>query len=420
MKRKKLSDEEKRALRFIKAMGGLPEVMRGFQRGMTYESDLAEILYGDPYKKVDERQAISEVFNRLETEERRSKFLDRWGGFDKFVRFFEEILGRYAEDANTLDELFDAIEQAALPQGCEWPKDRNGKSIKPNDPVNIYGEKMRIVAISHKDRLCIRPWEKANGGGGFWVKSSEVSLSPCGQETGAEKKVLDADGNRVHIGDTVYATSDDATEFTVSGFRGGNVIVKRAGHASKDIYPWFITRHPFVLAADGKPLEIGQTVWHVDNGMEFTVSRIPKPGEYQAVEVRYRNGSSTSFDTDQLTHQRPVLDADGVLCREGDEVWEVKSHRRREIVGTHYRDYETGEPLILCDGDDAIPIPATCVTHAKPEPPDSWERIEEDKGLNPFDYCKKVGHKLFTFDNAEEFKASDLVRRCKALAERGE
>lgn len=55
---------------------------------------------------------------------------------------------------------------------------------------------------------------------------------------------------------------------------------------------------------------------------------------------------------------------------------------------------------------------------AKPEPRDSWERIEEDKDLNPFDYCKKVGHKLWTFDNAEEFKACDLVRRCRALAER--
>lgn len=307
MKRKKLSDEEKRALRFIKAMGGLPEVMRGFQRGMTYESDLAEILYGDPYKKVDERQAISEVFNRLETEEKRSKFLDRWGGFDKFVRFFEEILGRYAEDAKTLDELFDAIEQATLPQGCEWPKDRNGKSIKPNDPVNIYGEKMRIVAISHKDRLCIRPWEKANGGGGFWVKSSEVSLSPCGQETGAEKKVLDADDNRVHIGDTVYATSDDATEFTVSGFRGGKVIVKRAGHASKDIYPWFITRHPFVLAADGKPLREGETVYSVNFGYEYRVDRFSKSnsGGFEVWVIDDDEDCVCCTKPDHLTHERP-------------------------------------------------------------------------------------------------------------------
>lgn len=479
MKRKRLSDEENRALRFIKAMGGLPEVMRGFQKGMTYESDLAEILYGDPYKKVDERQAISEVFNRLETEEKRSKFFNGWGGFDKFVRFFEGILGRYAEDAKTLDELFDAIEQATLPQGCEWPKDRNGKSIKPNDPVNIYGEKMRIVAISHKDRLCIRPWEKANGGGGFWVKSSEVSLSPCGQETGAEKKVLDADGNRVHIGDTVYATSDDATEFTVSGFRGGKVIVNRAGHASKDIYPWFITRHPFVLAADGEPLKVGQTVWNINNGMEFNVSRLPKPGEYQAVEVRYRNGSSTSFDPCQLTHQRPVLDADGNRIEPPMDVWWVCEgdalgiHAERLHVDSidgdvmvECRPFNGGTSVVLEPSElyvkkpaldaDGVPIKkgdtvfrasdgrefevtgiggaftirvkdesmeigvwTTPVgfTHVKPEPPDSWERVEEDATLEAAAYCDRRGIDVEEGHSFVEPMACDLVRRAKKLAE---
>lgn len=348
MKRKKLSDEEKRALRFIKAMGGLPEVMRGFQRGMTYESDLAEILYGDPYKKVDERKAISEVFNRLETEEKRSKFLDRWGGFDKFVRFFEEILGRYAEDAETLDELLDAIEQATLPQGCEWPKDRNGKSIKPNDPVHIYGEKMRIVAISHKDRLCIRPWEKANGGGGFWVKSSEVSLDSCGEEACAEKKVLDADGVEIRVGDVLYRKSDGHM------VKVAEVYEKTFTDADDYVRPGdgFTHRVP-VLAADGRPLREGEHVYHVETGAELVVKELPKPGEYQAVVVFAPPASHlTSFDPDQLTHERP----------------------------------------------------------------DSWERLEEDAGKNPFGYCKDVGHRLDTCENSEAYKARDLVRRAKKLA----
>ena len=49
---------------------------------------------------------------------------------------------------------------------------------------------------------------------------------------------------------------------------------------------------------------------------------------------------------------------------------------------------------------------------------DSWERIEDDSALNPFEYCKKVGHRLDTCENAEAYKSNDLVRRCKALAER--
>lgn len=171
-------------------------------------------------------------------------------------------------------------------------------------------------------------------------------------------------------------------------------------------------KRPAVLAADGEPLEVGQTVWHVATGHEYTVRSCTNGGAHLS-----RDGKPAGYcRADYLTHQRPVLDADGVLCREGDEVWEVRSHRRREIVGTNYCDHRTGEPLILCDGDDAVPIPATCVTHTKPEPPDSWERIEEDKDLNPFEYCKEVGHKLDTCENAERFKANDIVRRCKRLA----
>lgn len=58
------------------------------------------------------------------------------------------------------------------------------------------------------------------------------------------------------------------------------------------------------------------------------------------------------------------------------------------------------------------------LTHQRPEPPDSWERIDEDAGKNPFDYCNDVGHRLDTCVNAERVKSRDLVRRCRALAER--
>ena len=64
------------------------------------------------------------------------------------------------------------------------------------------------------------------------------------------------------------------------------------------------------------------------------------------------------------------------------------------------------------------------LTHTKPEPPDSWERIEEDAGK---DRCSYFGAKYQDCGRCTQLatscsisKASDLVRRCKALAERGE
>lgn len=220
-------------------------------------------------------------------------------------------------------------------------------------------------------------WGK--GHGRFWTTDEfEEEISKRLMPEGMEWPRFE-DNAPVKFGDMALIDGDaDMVEAVQIWIHGKPVIYGDNG--SQQLEKGERVKRPAVLAADGEPLEAGQTVWNVNNGMEFTVSRLPNPGEYQAVEVRYRNGSSTSFDPDQLTHQRPVLDADGVLCREGDEVWEVRSHRRREIIGTNYCDHRTGEPLILCDGDDAVPIPATCVTHTKPEPPDSRQAVVNEIG----------------------------------------
>lgn len=186
-----------------------------------------------------------------------------------------------------------------------------------------------------------------------------------------------------------------------------------------------------VLADDGEPLEVGQTVWNVNNGMEFTVSRLPNPGEYQAVEVRYRNGSSTSFDPDQLTHQRPVLDADGVPIKKGDTVYLLTGEWCGEwpCLGFH-----GGEELEVFADGEASHVPGsvqcrekkkgfgfrgTChpqpsqLTHTKPEI-DTWQRIEEDAGCT----ATKYNERRRTIFTTKQQVARDLVRRCKTLAER--
>lgn len=243
-------------------------------------------------------------------------------------------------------------------------------------------------------------WGK--GHGRFWTANEfEEEISKRLMPADCEWPHFE-DGEPVRVGDKLM-TSDGAVRveelsLTICDTDGGVTCVPFGERVKR----------PAVLAADGEPLEVGQTVWNVNNGMEFTVSRLPKPGEYQAVEVRYRNGSSTSFDPDRLTHQRPVLDADGVPIKEGDTVF-------CRVCGWPL-------PVTKIDSDGTV---WTGGNHAHAgddliHEQDTWERIEEDKDLNPFDYCKKVGHKLWTFDNAEEFKASDIVRRCRALAERGE
>lgn len=55
---------------------------------------------------------------------------------------------------------------------------------------------------------------------------------------------------------------------------------------------------------------------------------------------------------------------------------------------------------------------------AKPKHQDSWGEVFDDSKLDPFAYCKKVGYRLSTCENAERYKSSDLMRRVNALRER--
>ena len=53
----------------------------------------------------------------------------------------------------------------------------------------------------------------------------------------------------------------------------------------------------------------------------------------------------------------------------------------------------------------------------KPEPPDTWERIEEDVALSPRKYLEASGIERKEHGTAAQ-QCADLVRRCRALAER--
>ena len=166
--------------------------------------------------------------------------------------------------------------------------------------------------------------------------------------------------------------------------------------------------HVVVPAADGRPLREGEHVWHVETGAELVVKGLPKPGEYQAVVVFALPTSPashlTSFDPDQLTHQRPVLDACGVPTKVGDTVYEVEgTGHAYKVVGIRAGD---GDPLpptvVTCDVGDGTSehfLPSQ-LTHTKPEP-DSWSSVWAD------------------VSNGNE-SPEGMMRRCRALAERGE
>ena len=163
---------------------------------------------------------------------------------------------------------------------------------------------------------------------------------------------------------------------------------------------------------DGEPVMIGDEATNNKN-QRFMVKRIEfRHGKWMlndsVTEGHYLNGKSG----ERVKRTAPkVLDADGVEIKMGDTVWHhsgfahgvVTSIDAGSLMGT----------VCYVNGGVEFRDAAKDLTHTRP---DSWERLEEDAGEDPFRYCKTVGKRLDTFDNAEVFKSADIVRRAKKLA----
>ncbi len=370
------------------------------------------------------------------------------------------------------DEAVDAVRTRLMPEGMEWPKYTDGELVRIggcwgkdgcdtsityieriifaedgvyldndyNEAFYRHGERVKRPAPKVLDSEGVEcnvgdaVWWVHNKTGNFRIIRIEQdgkcaihdddADEPCGMtvpstELTHKRPVIDADGVEIRVGDEVWDV-DGSGPFIVSGFVGEPLAVIFEIAECNDLprKPSQLTHRAPALAADGKPLRVGQTVWEVETGDGYVVERIYSgttepdfPGHTVACR-RPDDIVTHMFKPSQLTHQRPVLDADGVPIHEGDTVYDKGTGDRFEVDGFSY-DFVVCTDIDACESD--IEILPSQLTHTKPEI-DTWQRIEEDKDLNPFDYCKKVGHKLWTFDNAEEFKASDLVRRCKALA----
>lgn len=132
------------------------------------------------------------------------------------------------------------------------------------------------------------------------------------------------------------------------------------------------------------------------------------------VELDDWKGNAEGFQPD--AYMRLPLDADGVPIRLGDTVWYVGSDvvipkdcslkvagfvRMHGVPGTFI---ETRE----CP---AAVIKPKWLSHRAPEPPESWEKLEEDVNLGCRDYCEK--HRL---EECDYNMRVHILARAKRLA----
>ena len=336
-----LTEEDREALRWVRAHGGLERI------------------------KVQRRESIP----RAAYERKKAGFLGHIAECERALGRRRDVITKLANENDALRLELAQMRSRLMPEGMEWPT-VDGKPVVIGERLVGYGsgdDGYEVVGVRPTcGWVLVKLCDHIHRDGGPVIL--EWDASKCHRPA---PKVLDADGVEIRVGDTVWDV-DGSGPFIASGFVGEPLAVIFEIAECNDLprKPSQLTHRAPVLDADGKPLREGEHVYHVETCAELVVKKLPKPGEYQAVVVFALPTSPashlTSFDPDQLTHERPVAD--------------------------------------------------------------TWQRIEEDaykddceyfgRDLNGCEGCPASRQDIDNFYCDENEKASDLVRRARALAER--
>lgn len=240
-------------------------------------------------------------------------------------------------------------------------------------------------------------------------------------------------GGPVGIGDPFSDRAGNGRTVMYIKFYGGNFSIC-ADDGTMHYYDYGEPVGPApVIAADGEPLEVGQTVYHIDTGREYQIHSINDDGKGAFVYNNSLGQDAAGLHlcpVGNLTHQRPVLDADGVPVELGDDLYSVEGGLKLHVSNIDRVNCRIATSAMFALDKWADP---SMFTHTKPEI-DSWERIEADCSKADIEYCDEHGlldpscnadegesaerHCIDCGCTCGEKMARDLVRRCREVAER--
>lgn len=196
------------------------------------------------------------------------------------------------------------------------------------------------------------------------------------------------DGEPVGFGDLYVNADGNRSEVQYIGFKPNGFKVNKGQKRNEwKAYGEPVKRpEPEVLDADGVPIKVGDTLYN-DRGTAFRVDRLKSLGNTIKLTC-IKECAEFSLDPSTLTHQAPVLDADGVPIKVGDTVWYGDDCRC--VVERIYR--QNGDTLLDLYVCEAIwnwnNVKPAEVTHRKP---DTQEAIDADATVPAAVYCVRHG-----------------------------
>ena len=195
----------------------------------------------------------------------------------------------------------EAVKSRLMPEGMEWPRFEGGELVRVGDeaPFGADGT-MTVTGVELTDD------------GHFILHGRDGGIDrPCqtGYQCGQRvkrpaPKVLDADGVEIEVGDDLYSV-EGGLKLHVGCIdtRNGRIATAEMYAIDKWADPAMYTHRAPVIAADGRPLREGETVWSVDSGTRYTVEKITD--ELIPIKCCSEMGSTVSLHPSQLTHERP-------------------------------------------------------------------------------------------------------------------
>ena len=277
-------------------------------------------------KAIEKPQVTMSAYDLLPEEEREAlRWVRGHGGLDEVCRDFQDAYNRRSElcaalgidlDSGWSDAMAE-LDRRLMPEGYEWPRYETGELLRYKDRYIQDGAESEVWHVDFDSY------------GDVTILNSDCSKCSLdkGERVKRPCKVLDADGAEIELGDDLYSVEGNL-KFHVSHVdrANGKIATDAMFAIDKWADPSLFTHRAPVIAADGKPLEVGQAVWDW-NGDGYVVDRIYSgttepdfPGHTVACR-RSDDIVTHMFKPSQLTHQRPVLDADGVQIKGGDTIY---------------------------------------------------------------------------------------------------
>ena len=265
-----LSDEDRKAIAWVRGHGGIAEVKDEWKRRNNLKRRLEKAQ-----DKVERQQRHIEELQR--------KLAERRDGI------------------NAMRSQMAEMSKRLMPEGMEWPK--------------VDGELVDFKT-SYVPSLGVLEAVSIYNNGACEVMSHDGIVKNATEIHVFKPKVVDADGVEIRVGDVVWpkhpASGDTqvVSAAVLDVFHDGTAEVRCEYQNGFKLVEFAkadqLTHRAPVLAADGKPLKVGEHVWNAEIRRFGTVEDIFETELCgKLVRFAYDGGGYGAYDASRLAHERP-------------------------------------------------------------------------------------------------------------------